>query len=130
MKHMSWLDYAVASRFPYINAANVTIYPASHRLYIAGKAVHCTRTHLRLLSLLIAGFCVTVPYERLQDVRGRALTARQHNLLKVQVCHLRRLLDEHACGLEIRNIYGIGYQARPARRSSARLYRRAYLKKT
>jgi DNA-binding response OmpR family regulator len=119
MKPMSWLDYAVASRFPYICAADVTIYPASHRLYIADKAVHCTRTQLRLLSLLVSSFCVTVPYERLMDVKGRALTAREHNLLKVQMCHLRKLLEEHACTLAIRNIYGTGYQASPTRRVPA-----------
>lgn len=124
MKPMSWLDYAVASRFPYICAADVTIYPASHRLYIAGKAAHCTRTHLRLLSLLVSDFCVTVAYERLMGVKGRALTFREHNLLKVQMCHLRKLLEEHACALAIRNIYGTGYQARPARRTSAARRRR------
>ena len=116
---MSWLDYAVASRFPYICAADVTIYPASHRLYIAGKPVHCTQTQLRFLSLLVSSFCITVPYERLMDVKGRALTAREHNLLKVQMCHVRKLLEEHACALAIRNIYGTGYQARPVRTGSA-----------
>jgi DNA-binding response OmpR family regulator len=120
MKHLSWLDFAVASRFPHIYAADVTIYPASHRLYIAGSAVHCTRTHLRLLSLLVSSFCVTVPYERLMNVRGRALRAPEHNLLKVQMCHLRKLLEEHDSALQIRNIYGTGYQARPVRRSAAR----------
>ena len=127
MKPMSWLDYAVASRFPYICAADVTIYPESHRLYVAGKAVHCTRAQLRLLSLLVSSFCVTVPYDRLMDVKGRTLTAREHNLLKVQMCHLRKLLEEHACALAICNIYGTGYQARPTRRSSAARRRRRLL---
>jgi DNA-binding response OmpR family regulator len=122
MKQTSRLDPAVASRFAYVSAANVTIDRASQRLHIDGKPVHCTRTHLRLLTILVVSFCVTVPYERLMDLNGQTLCARQHNLLKVQMCHLRRLLEEHACAFEIRNIYGMGYQARPARRSSAEMH--------
>jgi DNA-binding response OmpR family regulator len=111
----TWLDYAAASKFPYVSGANVTVYPESHELFIAGKSVRCSRALLRLLTLLLLNFCRTVPYEQLMLTKSRRLNARRHNIMRVQVSDLRRLLRSHRAQLEIRNIYGAGYQARPTR---------------
>jgi len=113
MKNPQWLDYAAALNFEFVSGANVTIYPDSHELFIAGKSVRCSRTHFKLLRMLIGNFCRTVRYELLLGVEDRALQQREQNLLKVQMFYLRRLLDNHGAQLEIRNIYGTGYQARP-----------------
>jgi DNA-binding response OmpR family regulator len=113
MKNPRWIDYAAALNFEFVSGANVTIYPESHELYISGKSVRCSRTHFKLMHRLIANFCKTVRYEHLLGVDDRALEPREQNLLKVQMFYLRRLLDKHGSQLEIRNIYGTGYQARP-----------------
>lgn len=112
MKTQEWLDYAAASKFRFYSGANVTIYPDSHELFISGKSVHCSRTHFRILSLLLENFCKTVLYEKLLGTE-RPLNGREQNVLKVQMFYLRRLLDGHGSQLEIRNVYGTGYQARP-----------------
>ncbi len=113
MKSPKWIDYAATLNFEFVSGANVTVYPESHELFIAGKSVRCSRTHFRLLHMLIANFCKTVRYEHLLSVEDRALLPREQNLLKVQMFYLRRMLDKHGSQLEIRNIYGTGYQARP-----------------
>ena len=113
MKSPQWLDYAVALGFEYVSGGNVTVYPESHELFIGGASVRCSRTHFKLLYLLLSNFCRTVRYERLLEVDDRALRPREQNLLKVQMFYLRRLLQRHGAQVEIRNIYGTGYQARP-----------------
>jgi DNA-binding response OmpR family regulator len=115
MKNQRWLEHAEASHFPYLSGADVTIYPESHELFIDGKNVRCSRTHFRFLTALLIDFCKTVPYHRLLGVKERLLSAREQNLLKVQMFYLRRLLRKRRAQLEIRNIYGTGYQARPSR---------------
>ncbi|MDQ6824604.1 MAG: winged helix-turn-helix domain-containing protein [Candidatus Eremiobacteraeota bacterium] len=113
MKKPQWLDYAAALNFEFLSGANVTIYPDSHELFVSGTSVRCSRTHFRLMHKLISNFCKTVRYENLLGIEDRELQPREQNLLKVQMFYLRRLLDRHGAQLEIRNIYGTGYQARP-----------------
>jgi DNA-binding response OmpR family regulator len=115
MENRLWMDVANGQNFPYISRANVAVYPESHELCVAGRSVRCTRAHLRMLTLLLSNFCKTVTCEELLGVRARALNAREHNILKVQVHYLRRMLKGHRAQMEIRNIHGVGYQARPAR---------------
>jgi len=113
MRSPQWLDYAAALGFEYVSGANVTVYPDSHEIFIGGENVRCSRTHFRLLHLLISNFCKTVRYERLLGIDERSPHPREQNLLKVQMFYLRRVLREHGAQIEIRNIYGTGYQARP-----------------
>lgn len=112
----SWLKHACEANFPALEAGGVTLYPESHEVFILGRNVQCSQTHLRYLAALLSDFCKTVTYEEMMATGGRPLTRGQLNLLKVQVCHLRALLREHGAQLEIRNVYGRGYQARPSRR--------------
>ena len=113
MESRRWLEQAVAANFPTVSAANVTIYPRSHELFISGRNVRCTRSQLRVLRLLLSNFCTTVQYERLMGVKNRAVSVREQNCLKVTLFSLRRLLRAHQAQVEIRNVYGTGYQARP-----------------
>ena len=113
MEDARWLDYAVASRFRQVSAADVTVYPDSHELFIAGRNARCPRAQLQLLTILLAHFCQTVSYHELSSANGQGDLS--HNLLHVHLCYLRRLLRTHRAQLEIRNIYGTGYQARPKR---------------
>jgi DNA-binding response OmpR family regulator len=113
MESRRWLEYAVAAQFPAISAANVTIYPESHELFISDKNVRCSRSQLRLLAILLSNFCKTVPFERLLSANGRRISAREQNVLQVNVCNLRRMLQAHGGQLEIKNVYGTGYQAQP-----------------
>jgi DNA-binding response OmpR family regulator len=111
----SWLQYASAGNFESIEAADVILYPQSHEVFIARKNVPCGQAHFHLLTILLSAFCKTVPYERMMpDREPRPLTPNELNLLKVQVCRLRRLLREHGARIDIRNVYGRGYQARPS----------------
>jgi len=114
MESRRWLEHAVAANFPTIARANVTIYPRSHELFISGRNVRCTRSQLRVLSALLLNFCKTVRYERLMGIRGRVVNAREQNCLKVAIFGLRRMLHAHQAHVEIRNVYGTGYQAQPA----------------
>jgi DNA-binding response OmpR family regulator len=113
MESRRWLAFAVAAQFPAISAANVTIYPESHELFISDRNVRCTRSQLRLLAILLSNFCKTVPFERLLSANGRRISAREQNVLQVNVCNLRRMLQAHGGQLEIKNVYGTGYQAQP-----------------
>jgi DNA-binding response OmpR family regulator len=113
MKSESWLDYAVSSKFPCLSGGNVVLYPQSHEIFIAGKNVRLSRTHFRFMTVLLSNFCKTVPCHRLIDTVEKELTAAEHNLVKVQMFHLRRVLKYQNAGLEIRNVYGHGYQIRP-----------------
>lgn len=108
-----WLGHAADLDIEYLSAANVLIFPESHELIIAGESVHCSRKQFRFLLLLISNFCRTVTRERLLDAKKMPLRRREQNLLKVQMFHLRRLLKQHGAQLEIRNVPGRGYQARP-----------------
>ncbi len=110
-----WLQYASASNFTSLEAGELTLYPESHEVFIAQENVRCSRTQFRLLAKLLSEFCKTVSYEQMMETQGRPLSASEHNLLKVEVCNLRRLLRKHGARLEIRNVYGQGYQARPSR---------------
>jgi DNA-binding response OmpR family regulator len=112
MRSESWLDHATTSQFPRLNAGNVVVYPESHEVFISGRSTHVSRTHWRILSALLSEFCKTVPFSRLLGTRGR-LTPAEHNLLKVQMFHLRKLLRNRGAQIEIRNVYGQGYQVRP-----------------
>ena len=111
MESRRWLDYAHDGGFTCTSAANVRIYPESHELTIGGMHVHCTHSQFCLLSTLLENFCRTVSYERLGFGKRQASA----NLLAVQICYLRRLLRVNRAELVIRNVYGKGYQARPAR---------------
>jgi DNA-binding response OmpR family regulator len=113
MKSESWLAYAMTSNFPCLSGGRVMLYPESHEAFFASKNVHLSRTHLRFLTVLLSHFCKTVPYSRLMHVEDRPLTQGEQNLLKVQMFHLRKLLKRYDAGLEIRNVYGRGYQIRP-----------------
>ncbi len=115
IKGQLWLAQAMLSNFPFVSGANVTVYPESHELLIAGKSVHCTPALFRLLTVLLKNYCATVSYNRLLDVQDRPLNAREQNLLKVQISYLRRLLKNNRAQLEIKNVYDTGYQARPRR---------------
>ena len=59
MESRRWLEQAIAANFPTVSAANVTIYPRSHELFISGRNVRCTRSELRVLSMLVSSFCTT-----------------------------------------------------------------------
>jgi len=109
----SWLNHATASQFPSLNGGNVVLYPDSHEVFISGRSTHMSRTHFGILSALLSEFCKTVPYSRILGTRGRALTPAEQNLLKVQMFHLRKLLRKRGARIEIRNVYGQGYQVRP-----------------
>jgi DNA-binding response OmpR family regulator len=113
MKSESWLAYAMTCNFPSLSGGSVILYPESHEAFFAGKNVHLSRTHFRFLTALLSNFCQTVPYCRLIHVEDRILTQGEQNLLKVQMFHLRKLLKRYDAGLEIRNVYGRGYQIRP-----------------
>lgn len=113
MKSSAFLEYASASNFPALRVAGVTLYPESDEVFVGEHNVRCNRTQFGLLSALLADYCRTVPYERLMRTGSRRLTANEQNVLKVQLCHVRRLLRRHGAAIEIRNIYGQGYQARP-----------------
>lgn len=115
MKSETWLEYAATSKFPRLCGGSVLLYPESHEVFISGRNVHVSRTHFRFLAALLADFCKTVPYARIMGIGDRPLTQTEQNLLKVQMFHLRKLLKRHDSGLEIRNVYGQGYQARPDR---------------
>ncbi len=115
MKSETWLEYAATSKFPCLSGGSVTLYPESHEVFVSGRNVHVSRTHFRFLAALLADFCKTVPYARIMHVDGRQLIQTEQNLLKVQMFHLRKLLKRYDAGLEIRNVYGQGYQARPDR---------------
>ena len=91
------------------------MYPDSHELLIGEKHVRCNRSQLRILWRLLTDFCKTVPYADFFDTDGRELSAREQNLLHVQMCYVRRLLRANGARLRIRNVYGEGYQARPSR---------------
>lgn len=113
MQSSAFLEYAYASKFQMLRAADVMLYPESHEVFVRDHNVQCNRMQFRLLSVLLRDFCRTVPYERLVQTGGRSLTPSEKNVLKVQLCLVRRLLRRHGAALEIRNIYGYGYQARP-----------------
>jgi DNA-binding response OmpR family regulator len=113
MKSSAFLEYASAAQFQALHAAGVTLFPESDEVFVGSRNVRCNRTQFRLLSALLEDFCRTVSYERLMHTNGRPLSANEQNVLKVQLCHLRRLLRLHGAAIEIRNIYGYGYQARP-----------------
>jgi len=113
MESRRWLKHAVAANFPTVTAANVTVYPQSHELFISGRNVRCTRSQLRVLSALLSNFCKTISYERLMCIRGRAINTREQNSLKVTIFSLRRILRAHQALIDIRNVYGTGYQAQP-----------------
>jgi DNA-binding response OmpR family regulator len=113
MKSESWLAYAMTSNFPCLSGGRVMLYPESHEAFFAGRNMHLSRTHFQFLTALLSNFCKTVPYSRLMHVEDRTLTHSEQNLLKVQMFHLRKLLSRHEAGLEIRNVYGRGYQIRP-----------------
>lgn len=115
MKSESWLEYAANSNFPRLSGGSVTLYPESHEVFISGQNVHLSKTHLRYLAVLLAQFCKTVSYVRIMDIEDRRLTQLEQNLLKVQMFNLRKLLKRYDSGLEIRNVYGQGYQVRPDR---------------
>ncbi len=119
MKSESWLDYATTAHFSCLSAANVVLYPDSHEVFISGRSVHLSRAHFRMLAALLADFCKTVPYDRILDTHGRPLTPAEQNLLKVQMFHLRKILRRREAQLEVRNVYGQGYQARPLRQASS-----------
>ncbi|HXW51807.1 MAG TPA: winged helix-turn-helix domain-containing protein [Candidatus Acidoferrales bacterium] len=114
MESSAFLAYAAESNFPVVRAAGVTLYPQSHEVFIGAHNVRCNRTQFRVLSALLGEFCRTVPYAQLMSTQSTTLAPNEQNLLKVEICHLRRLLRRHRAGIEIRNIYGQGYQARPA----------------
>ena len=101
------------ANFPRLQGGNVVVYPESLEVFVSSRNVRVTRTHLKFLTALLSNFCKTVSYERIMDVEGRPLTRAEQNLLKVQMFHLRRVLQRHNAGLEIRNVYGQGYQIRP-----------------
>jgi DNA-binding response OmpR family regulator len=113
VKSEIWLGHAMSSNFPCLQGGNVAVFPESNEVFIFGRNVHVTRTHLKFLTALLSNFCKTVSYERIMHVEGRQLTHAEQNLLKVQMFHLRRVLKRHKAGLEIRNVYGQGYQIRP-----------------
>ena len=113
MESRRWLEHAVAANFPTIAAANVTIYPRSHELFISDRNVRCTRAQLRALSRLLLHFCTTVSYEELLTTKTRAVGPREQNSLKVTIFGLRRILRAYGAHIEIRNVYGTGYQAQP-----------------
>lgn len=117
MSSESWPVADVVSGYQSVEGAGVTLYPQSQETFIAGRSIRCSRTHFRYLIALLANFCRTVPYERLLGNGGRELTAAEQNVLKVQMFHLRRLLEQHGAEIEIRNVYGRGYQARPKSRT-------------
>ena len=113
MESRRWLEHAGAANFPAVLAENVTMYPRSHELFISGRNVRCTRSQLRVLSALLSNFCTTVRYERLMGIKGRAIGVREQNCLKVTIFSLRKMLHAYRALVEIRNVYGIGYQAQP-----------------
>jgi DNA-binding response OmpR family regulator len=113
MESRRWLEHAVAANFPTVSAANVTIYPRSHELFISGRNVRCTRSQLRMLAALLSNFCKTVRCERLMSIKGRTINVREQNSLKVAIFSLRAKLRTHHAGIDIRNVYGTGYQAQP-----------------
>jgi|GEM_PF-1495711 len=114
MESRRWLEQAIAANFPTVSAANVTIYPRSHELFISGRNVRCTRSQLRVLSTLVSSFCTTVRYERLMGIKGRRINVREQNCLKVAIFSLRKMLRANKAHVEIKNVYGTGYQAQPA----------------
>jgi DNA-binding winged helix-turn-helix (wHTH) protein len=113
MESRRWLEHAVAANFPTVTAANVTVYPQSHELFISGRNVRCTRSQLRVLAALLSNFCTTVRYERLMRIKGRTINVREQNSLKVTIFSLRTMLRTNKAQVEIRNVYGTGYQAQP-----------------
>jgi DNA-binding response OmpR family regulator len=113
MKSEAWLDYATTSHFPSLAGGNLVLFPESNEAFVAGRNIHVSRTHFRILSVLLSDFCKTVSYQRIMGVDGRPLTPAEQNLLKVQMFHLRKLLKRCDAHVEIRNVYGQGYQARP-----------------
>jgi DNA-binding response OmpR family regulator len=113
MESRRWLEHAVAANFPTISAANVVIFPQSHELFIADRNVRCTRAELRVLSQLLLNFCTTVSYEQLLNTKTRAVRERELNSLKVTIFGLRKTLRAYGAQVEIRNVYGTGYQAQP-----------------
>lgn len=115
MKSDTWLEYAATSNFPCLSGGGVTLYPESHEVFVYGRNVHLSRTHFRFLAALLSDFCKTVPYARIMDIHDRPLTQAEQNLLKVQMFHLRKLLRRCDSHVEIRSVYGQGYQARPDR---------------
>jgi DNA-binding response OmpR family regulator len=115
MKSESWLDYATASNFPCLTGGNVVLYFESHEVFISGRSVHLSRAHFRMLAVLLSEFCKTVSYYRILGTEPRPLTRAEQNLLKVQMFHLRKILRRREAHLEVRNVYGQGYQARPLR---------------
>jgi DNA-binding response OmpR family regulator len=115
MKQLEWADYATTLGLGFLSGANVSVYPQSDELRVAGRSVRCTRTQLRYLVALLRNFCRTVPHEELAG-SGRKVTPRQQNTMKVQMFYLRRLLASHGAQLEIRTVHGTGYQARPIAR--------------
>lgn len=115
MKSESWLDYAETAHFPCLTGGNVVLYPESHELFISGRSVHLSRAHFRMLAALLSEFCRTVSYYRILGTEQRPLTHAEQNLLKVQMFHLRKILRRKEAHLEVRNVYGQGYQARPLR---------------
>lgn len=117
MKSESWLDYATTSNFPCLMGGNVVLYPESHEVYISGRSVHLSRAHFRMLAALLSDFCKTVSYYQILGTEPRTLTHAEQNLLKVQMFHLRKILRRREAQLEVRNVYGQGYQARPVRPS-------------
>jgi DNA-binding response OmpR family regulator len=113
MKSEAWLDYAATSNFPHLTGGSVMLYPESHEVFISGRNVRVSRTHFRFLTIMLSYFCKTVSYQLIMGIGDRSLTQAEQNLLKVQVFYLRRVLQRHDAHLEIRNVYGQGYQLRP-----------------
>ena len=54
-------------------------------------------------------------------IKGRAVSMREQNCLKVAIFSLRRMLRAHQAQIEIRNVYGIGYQAQPTGETASSL---------
>jgi DNA-binding response OmpR family regulator len=113
MRQLDWADYAATLGLGFLSGANVSVYPESDELRVAGRSVRCTRTQFRYLVTLLRNFCRTVAHEQLAGAGGR-VTPREQNTMKVQMFYLRRLLASHGAQLEIRTVHGAGYQARPA----------------
>ena len=113
MGALSWRNYAQSLGLSSLRACDVTIYPASHQLFIAEKNVPCTLTHLHFLEMLLSNLCKTVTRQQLMGAGDRPLLSYELNRLRVQMCSLKRLLRVHGAQIEVRTVYDFGYQARP-----------------
>jgi DNA-binding response OmpR family regulator len=113
MNALTWVDYAQTLSLSALKAANVTVYPESHELFIGERSVPCSFTLFYFLELLLSNFCKTVSHERLMRSPKCMLSSCERNRLRVQICYLKKLLRVHGAQLEIRTVRQLGYQARP-----------------